>query len=286
MPTRRSLLASFTLAPLLPATGASAQDASEDDLIEEVDIVFAEVEPYPLELDAFYLALRAELRPAIVLLPGFLDVRRAMHEHARAMAQAGYVAMTVDYRRGTPGYLADARAVVRWIRANAARFGVDPERIGTYGYSAGGHLAALLGVRGPAEAADQATPALADYSSDVQCVVSLAGVSDMLIPNTATLGIGSAVLGTSMEQDAEGYRALSPISYVDAEAAPFMLIHGSDDTLIPADDSQAMATALQDAGVEVVFAYLGGVDHFDVDGWGTNGSLALAFFARHQHPEQ
>lgn len=285
MLSRRTVLVSATVAPFVIATSVNAQEATpvvDVSLIEEVDIPFSEDSANSLRLDVFRLPERDVPRPAVVILPGFFATRPEYHEHARALAHAGFVAVPIDYRRESPGYLDDAQYAVRWLRANAAQFGIDPDRIGAYGHSSGGQLAALLGVR---DTLDPTTALLAEHSSRVSSVVDLAGVSDMSIPSTATGGIGSAVVPGSGADREDGYQQLSPIAYVDDQSAPFLLIHSRPDEVHPVEDSQQMAQALQDAGVEVVFAYLANDDHFTIAEWGQNGALTLAFLNRQLHPE-
>ena len=111
--------------------------------------------------------------------------RTWMDDAAQGLVTAGYVAFTIDYRLfggGTrnswPAQLDDAQRAVRWVRTNAATYGVDPERIAAFGHSSGAQLAAFLGTR---DTRDDADPTLADVSSRVACVVDLAGTMDLTI---------------------------------------------------------------------------------------------------------
>lgn len=132
------------------------------------------------------LLLLDVFRPAVVCVHGggmWTGSRADMADPARELAWAGYVAFAVDYRlveaatgrHRWPAQLDDVQRAVRWVRANADRYGVDSRRVGAYGWSAGGQLAALLGMRDTRDAA----PELAAYPSRVACVVDLAGDVDL-----------------------------------------------------------------------------------------------------------
>ena len=206
-----------------------------------------------------------------------------MIAQAQALAEAGYVAFAVDYRLHWPEHIDDAQLAVRWVRANANRYGVDPERICSYGESTGGQLAAMLGVR---DTRDETDPALAEYSSRVACAVALAGEHDMTIPYTEDQWNTWLVdmLGGTLNEVPERYRDVSPVAFVDEQSAPFLVIHGGQDTTVPMEHSRRLAAALQAAGVEVVYADLVDDDHFSVADWGVSGAFTLAFLDRHLHP--
>src|SRR5262245_32064406 len=183
MPTRRSVLASAALSPLFAAVSASAQEATPSSTL---GVAYGEVEGKQLLLDVYVPPAREAPRPAVVVLHGggLLEGGRLdVFAPAQALAEVGYVVFAPDYRlfrpetgaNKWPAQLDDAQRAVRWIRANAAAYGVDPERVGAYGHSSGGHLSALLGLR---ETRENVDPALASASSRVTCVVELAGSAD------------------------------------------------------------------------------------------------------------
>src|SRR4051812_33709683 len=140
------------------------------------------------EFDAYWIPHEG-LAPAVILIHGgamAFGKRFDLDKLARSVAEAGYVAFNIDYRllsydgmNQWPTQLDDVQLLVRWIRANAATYGVDAERIGALGHSAGGLLAAFLGTR---ETRDNSESTLAAYSSRVSCVVDLAGDVDLTIP--------------------------------------------------------------------------------------------------------
>src|SRR5262245_3961071 len=213
--------------------------------------------------------------------------RADMSGHARELARAGYVAICIDYRlveaatgrKRWPAQLDDAQRAVRWVRANAHRYGVDPDFTGAYGWSAGGQLAALLGTR------DMRVddPLLAGYSGRVNCVVDLAGDVDLAAYTLAPARDEvEALLGGTPEAVPERYRDASPLSWVDAASSPFLIVHGLADDVVPIEQSRRLVAALSAAGVEVVYVELPQVGHGDLmSDWSLTGEQTLAFLGRH-----
>jgi acetyl esterase/lipase len=266
-----------------PATPAAA-------VSRENDVIYGTVDGHDLILDVALPAGEARTRPAVVLIHGgammFAD-RSDLRPHADALAAAGYVTFNVDYRLVTetgenpwPAQLDDAQRAVRWVRAHAAEFGVDPERICAYGHSAGGVLAAQLGTR---ETRDNSDPDLANYSSKVACVVDIAGEMDLSIPTIMSDGeaIQTVLLGGGPGEAAAAYRDISPITHVTPASAPFLMLHGADDVIVGVEHSRRMTEALHQAGVEVVYAEYPVADHFIWLDWNQSAALTLAFLARH-----
>ena len=301
MPTRRAVLASVALAPTFGATErVAAQDATPTASRPAVEmlrgVAYGEVDGQNLLLDAYLPPAREAPRPAVILLHGggwTSGSRSDMGVAARELAMAGYVAFSIDYRHLDtvtpqhlwPTQLDDAQRAVRWVRAHAEEYGVDPERLAAYGWSAGGHLAAMLGVR---DTRDTSDPDLAAYPSRVTCVVCLGGDVDLSVPQTdASFGQDLAVfLGGTPEEQPQAYRDASSLTWVDAMAAPVLIVHGGLDDAILVDQSRRMVTALFDAGVAVGYVALPSVGHSGVGTWDLTGPLALAFLEMQLHPER
>ena len=233
MPNRRTLLASAALAPVLAsplgdvprAAHQATPRAASGGVARERDVVYGEVAGQQLLLDVYRPPARDTLRPAVILIFGgawSFGSRSAMAEPAQHLAEAGYVAFSIDHRLVNAGaenrwpvQLDDVQRAVRWVRAHAADYGVDPERLASYGWSSGAHLATMLGVR---DTRDNSDPALAEYSSRANCVVSLSADLDLTVPQT---NFGSKMtlesfLGGTLEEEPEAYRDASPLSWVDA----------------------------------------------------------------------
>lgn len=169
------------------------------------------------------------------------------------LAALGFVAVTVDYRLSQnapwPAQLVDAQLAVRWLRAQAARFDLDPLRVCAWGFSAGGHLAALLGELDTSHPGDQAA-LYAGESPKVDCVVDEAGPADLAAVQTEPLRDMVIQLfgGRTAEQDPTAYQDGSPIAYAAADAAPMLILHGTRDTTVPLEQSLALVSALRAAG--------------------------------------
>jgi acetyl esterase/lipase len=288
--------------PLRTTSRAAAQEATpttvQDAVETQPDIVYGEADGQALLLDISHPPARDTPRPAVLLFHGGAWMvgtagRESMAQPAAALAEDGYVTFNVEYRLTGdpagehlwPAQLDDAQRAVRWVRANADRYGVDPERVGAYGHSAGGHLAALLGVR---ETRDTSDPELADYSSRVSCVVTIAGHLDLSIPYPGEFDRQSlvALLGGTPDEVPEAYRDASPITWVDEESAPFLVIHGGADDMNPVAHARHMVDALHEVGVEVVSVELPTGNHFSVAEWSMAGPWTRTFFSVMLHPER
>jgi acetyl esterase/lipase len=211
---------------------------------------------------------------------------------ARSLADPGYVAVCIDYRLFMPvvnvnrwsAQLDDAQRAVRWLRANATTYGVDPDRIAAHGYSAGAALAIHLGVR---ETRDNSDPALASYSGRVNCVVDLAGEADLavLAPDNAVSQTTAAYFGGTPEEVPDVYQDYSAVTHVDEDAVPFLVIHGAKDLDVPVAHSRRLAEALHEAGVEVVYLELPDGLHGDPAVSGISRPWVLTFLGVHLHPD-
>ena len=176
----------------------------------------------------------------------------------RPLAARGYFTASIDYRLSSeatfPAAVEDCKCAVRWLRANAAKYHVDPNRIGVWGGSAGGHLVEFLGTTAD-DPKFEGTGGWKGTSSRVAAVISYFGPSDFTRgPEKFQGGRGTAVvdfIGGTPEQKSAAYRAASPITHVSKTSAPMLLIHGDHDGTVPVDQSVRMAAALKQAGAEV-----------------------------------
>ena len=189
--------------------------------------------------------------------------RRSMAGAAERLAGAGYAVVNIDYRLVPEGRypvaVQDSLCALAFTRANAAAWGIDPARIATYGYSAGGHLASMVGV---ASAGARHQPdCAAGVTGPPAAVVSGAGPEDMwLFPEVDT--VVEFVGGTKAEAP-ELWDAASPITYVDGAAAtpppPFLFVHGEEDWFAGIEHSLHMRDALVAAGGQAeLFSIPGG----------------------------
>jgi acetyl esterase/lipase len=253
------------------------------------DLVFSSPDGVELQLDLY---LPPTPSPPLCLwlhgggwARGSRTVRAA--ERLLPVAASGVAVAAVQYRLSGeatfPAQLDDVRAAVRWLRRNAADLGLDAERVGVWGASAGGHLAALLALCPDDRDAD-----LGD--SSVQAAVCWFPVTDLTLrdtdvpagplpsfasgpradpsPEALLLGAGSVA-----EVLAEA-RAASPVTHVHAGAPPFLLVHGDRDGMVPAEHSRDLHRALLAAGVDSTLWLLAGANHED-PGFETPASLAM-----------
>jgi acetyl esterase/lipase len=188
------------------------------------------------------------------------------------VAAHGYVAVSASYRLAPkykfPAQIEDARTAVRFLRANAKRYNIEPEKIAAGGFSAGGHLALLLGTAGKNDFKNAEYP---DESSRVQCVVDFFGPTDLSLYG-ASEGIEDTYmvpwLGKACKTDPAVYKRASPIDYVSKDDPPVLMIHGTADVIVPIIHSERMLMKLKGAGVKAELIAVKGEGH----GW--NGSEA------------
>ena len=177
---------------------------------------------------------------------GVRDAERDINICAN-LARHGYVAMSIDYKlsyngkASWPQNLYDCKTAVRWLRVNAARLGIDPDRIGVIGGSAGGTLATLVALTTPEDGLDPGEP-YGEVSCRVRCGVDLYGISDLNQWHDVTM------LGKKAAEDPALYRKASPVTYARAGSPPLLILHGTADTTVPPHQSELLHAALQGAG--------------------------------------
>jgi acetyl esterase/lipase len=207
-------------------------------------------------------------RPTVLLIHGggwSTGDRTQFSDTCTSLAARGFVAATIDYRLAPahpwPAPLVDTQLAARWLRAHATELSLDPTRLCSYGFSAGGHLAVFLGVLPTIWPGDEAG-LLANQSPAVSCVVDEAGPTDLAA--WYATGYPGQMLrdlfaGATPTSDPALYRAASPLLLVSQHSAPMLLLHGTHDTTVPSAQSEALARALTRAGVPVHYiSYDGG----------------------------
>jgi len=207
--------------------------------------------------------------PAVVCVHGGawrFGNRKDMEGWAKFLAIDGYVAATITYRllpdAKFPEPIIDCKTAVRFLRANAAKFHIDRDRIGAMGYSAGGHLVSLLGTTDSSAGFDGKE--YPKESSQVQAVVDYFGPCDLRFygkDDSAQSTCFTPLLGKSFKDDPSVYLAASPIKYVNKDSAPFLIMHGTRDWLVSVDQSREMNAKLKEAGVPVWYLELEGANH-------------------------
>jgi acetyl esterase/lipase len=267
--------------------------------VVERDLVYAQAGEKKLVLDLYRPEKSPQNLPVIVWVYGGAwrsRNRTPQAPKASWLAAHGYAVAVIDYRLSSealfPAQINDCKAAVRWLRANAAKFGLDGNRIGAWGESSGGHLVTLLGVTGGV--ADLAGAlGNADQSSRVQAVVDFFGPTDFLqmdahaLPG-ATLkhdppgSPESLLVGGPIQENAAKAARANPIVYVTKEAPPFLIVHGEQDLSVPLHQSELLYAAMKKAGVEVTFYKIAGAGHSGPPFYSEPMRAAvLAFFDQH-----
>jgi acetyl esterase/lipase len=179
------------------------------------------------------------------------------------LVKHGYFVASVDYRLSGeacwPAQIEDCKLAVRWLRANAAKYHVNPDRIGCMGHSAGGHLVACLGTMGHC-AALEGTGGYAGVSSRVQAVVDESGPTDFTPAAWPKVGTNETdrpglvkLFGGGYAEKTAAWQQGSPAQHVAADTPPFLVVHGELDKLVPLSQAERMVEALKKAGVPVEF---------------------------------
>lgn len=206
----------------------------------------------------------------------------------------GFVVASITYRFSQdapfPAQIEDCKAAIRWLRAHAKEFNIDPARVGVWGSSAGGHLVAMLGTAGDVQAWEKGENL--DQSSRVQAVCDWFGPADLLtmgaqsgpgsrIQHDAPDSPESRLIGGAVQESKDKGRAASPLSHVTGDDPPFLIMHGDRDPLVPHQQSVALNGALKKAGVDSTLKTLEGSGHGD-GAFRRPDSLATvrAFFVR------
>jgi acetyl esterase/lipase len=250
---------------------AVTQAQSQSKPVAELDIVYEKVGGKELKLD---LARPAEGKgpfPCVVCLHGGgwrMGNKRDIRPWIQFLASEGYVAVSVGYRLAPdavfPAQIEDAKTAVRFLRANADKYHVDKDRIATMGWSAGGHLACLLGLTD--EKAGLEGALYPKESSRVKAVVDYFGPTDLAgfaNDDTAQRGMLGPFIGAKFSENPAAHEKASPIKYVTKDAPPFLIFHGTKDWIVPIEQSRALKEKLKDVGVSVKLVEVEGEGH----GW-------------------
>ena len=279
---------------VLMALPSSAFSEQSNNVQVESDVMYGEADGQRLLLDVYRPAESKKVLPAIVLVHGggwSGGDKRDFHDVAMTLSESGYVCFSVNYRLVTnagnkyPAQLDDVQRAVRWIRANADKYGVDPNHIGALGASAGGHLVSLLGTMDTRINSD---PALARYSSRVTCVVDMFGPVDLtvrfpVLPGADIEGFVVNLIGKAHVIAPGAYRNASPLFHINKKTVPFLIFHGTADPFVPIVQSQRFYNELHKAHIEATFIEFDGEGH----GFSRKENInrffieTLAFFNRH-----
>jgi acetyl esterase/lipase len=285
----RRILGCFLL--VLFATYCNAIANGDDRVEVERNVEYSNPQAQHLKLDLTRPKQIEGLAPAIVCIHGggwAFGNKESWDGVCEQFASRGYVAVSVAYRFAPkfkfPDQVNDAKAAVRWLRANATRLKIDPNRLGAVGDSAGGHLSMMLGTTGEEKEFDSG----GDHpgvSSRVQCVVDFYGPADF----TRSYGMSPQVdklyrdfMGADLEHDRRGHVLASPMYWVTPDSAPMLLIHGTKDPIVSYQQAIWMRDRLKAAEVEVELLPIEGGGHgFGGDDLQRAHKAMFAFFDKH-----
>jgi acetyl esterase/lipase len=185
-------------------------------------------------------------------------------------AAQGYAVASIDYRLSKeakfPAQIEDCKAAVRWLRTNAAKYALDPDRFAVWGESAGGYLGAMLGTSGDVKEFEVGENL--EQSSRVQAVVDFYGPTDFLQNAFAIVNAKTPeaeLIGGAILENKDKAAKANPIAYVTKDDAPFLIVHGDADKLVPYNQSELLEAALKKAKVAVSFYTVKGGDHGGFD---------------------
>jgi acetyl esterase/lipase len=248
----------------------------EGGLSEPTDTsVYTSVDGEVLKMDVWQPADQAEASNAALIYVyggGFESgSRETWAPYFQHLTSQGITVFAMDYRLSTPEdpswneAASDVTCAVGWVHQNADRYGVDSERLAISGGSAGGNLA-LLSAYASSANADTIEPSCEVEDTSVRAVVDFYGPSDLAnlhegTPSTPVRASLDQYLGGTPEQQPERYRDLSPLTYVDENAPPTLIIQGLRDTGVQPEESTNLADALDEAGVENELLLLPNTEH-------------------------
>ena len=266
----RFLLLIFAALSAPQLAGAQSKLTIPDDVVFESGVEFSNPDNQHLQLDIARPKTGEGPYPAIICIHGGgfrAGNRNGYDSLILKLAQRGYVAMTVSYRLAPkyqfPAAIHDTKAAVRWARANAGTYKIDPTRIGTTGGSAGGHLAQFLGVTADVKEFE-GDGGHTKESSAVTCVVNVYGPSDFTKSYGKSVDAAEVLplfLGGNLETARKQHLKASPLYWVTPNAVPTLCIHGTDDKYVAYEQAVWLIDKLKASGVEAELLTMEGAGH-------------------------
>ena len=249
---------------------AAAEERIPNNVIFERDIEYSNPDDQHLQLNMARPKDGKGPYPAVACIHGGgfrAGTREGFNKLCMQLAEHGYVAVTVTYRLAPkyqlPAAVHDVKAAVRWMRANADKYNIDPNRIGTTGGSAGGHLAQFLGVTSGVKQFE-GDGGNAEHSSSVDCVVNFFGPSDFTKSYAASVDAAEVLpmfLGGNLQEQPRRHIVASSLYWVTPNAAPTLCIHGTEDSYVAYEQAVWLIDRLKASAVEAQLMTTDGADH-------------------------
>lgn len=279
LPTVIPILMAGCSSSMLPGSNRQAASVKDGYVVVRNVIYTPDGWPEPLPGDLYRPRPGNAPAPAVLLIHGGgwtgEDGRWQMTAIARKLAKQGYVVLNVTYRMAPrwtyPAPVEDLNEAVKWMRANAAEQGIDPSRIGVFGYSAGGHLAMLTGLnRG---------------SGDFPVRAIVAGGAPSNLKFYSGGDLVPQFLGGTQREIPKRFEEASPVNHVKADGPPTFIYHSTGDRTVPPEHARAMLAALKKKGVPHEAFWIHGRGH--IAGFllpGGSVAAAIDFLNRHLDP--
>jgi acetyl esterase/lipase len=255
---------------LSPSSALGQKPTVPESVVFEPDVEYANPDGQHLKLDLARPKQGDGPFPAVLCIHGGgfrAGSRQGYDALCIRLAENGYVAVTVEYRLAPkypfPAAIHDTKEAVRWLRANAKKYHIDPDRIGTTGGSAGGHLAQFLGVTADVKAFE-GDGGNRDQSSRVACVVNYYGPSDFTKSYGKSVDAAEVLplfLGGNLERARRQHVVASPLYWVTPNAAPTLCVHGTKDPYVAHEQAVWLVDRLKAAEVEAELLTLEGAGH-------------------------
>ena len=231
-------------------------------------VVYQNIDGQELKCDVYTPAGEGPF-PAILAVHGGAwrqGSKFALLRHAWKMAQSGYVVVSINYRHAPkhpfPAQIHDCKHAIRWMKFRASKMKIDPDRIGAFGYSAGGHLVSLLGTSDSDDDLEgEVAPEMEKFDTRVKAVAAGGAPCEFSWIDEDSRVL-SYWLGGSPQQKPDAYRAASPTTYVSADDPAFFFFHGTSDLLVPVSSSRTLHESLEKSGVSTQHFTAKGGGHF------------------------
>lgn len=234
----------------------------------ETNIVYGKGGERDLQLDLYRPKDAKQPRPLIIFIHGGGwkgGQRTDMSFYCLRFAEKGYITATISYRFSQdapfPAAVQDTKCAIRFLRANASKYGIDPEKIAVSGNSAGGHLSMMAGYSSDVPELE-GNGGNEGVSSRIQVVGNFYGPVDLTTEFARTQGVVKDFLGDkTWEEDPDIYKKASPITYLTKDDPPTMIFHGTIDDIVPIDQADELAAKLKDLGIPYLYERIEGWPH-------------------------
>lgn len=265
-------LAALAVSPAWSASAAREPAVAAPNVQALKDLTYASTDGHELKLD-LYLPTGVKSPPLLVFVHGGAWTNGSKASAPLQFVNHGIATASVDFRQSTearfPAQIHDIKAAIRFLRANAAKYGFDGARIGITGESSGGHLAALVGVSNGVPELEGTLGTARDQSSNVQAIVVYYGASNLttILAQSTPFGLNmrrpalERLLGALPEAVPDLARLASPVMHVDRNDPPLFLLHGDQDPQMPVNQALEMQGAYEKLGLDVQLRIVHGAAH-------------------------